>query len=127
MDMGTHPLRQDVEAVLSSGVRGLELYPDQTFRPGELVTRAAFAVMMEGIVAQARGDDRRVSRFTGITSPFLDVGSNLPYFDAVMVCTSLGIMKPVDARGREFRPMETVSGIDALMAVRTLKEHLKNG
>jgi len=127
LDMGTHPLRQDVEAVLYLGVRGLELYPDQTFRPDELVTRAAFAVMMEDILAKARGDDRRVSRFTGIFSPFVDVGNNLPYFDAVMACTSLGIMKPVDTRGREFRPMETISGIEALLAVRTLKERLKTG
>jgi S-layer homology domain len=127
LDMGTYPLRQDVAAVLSLGVRGLELYPDQTFRPDELVTRAAFAVMMEDILAKARGDDRRVSPFTGIFSPFVDVGDSLPYFDAVMACTSLGIMRPVDTQGREFRPMETISGIEALLAVRTLKECLKTG
>ena len=127
VDMGTHPLRQDVEAILPLGVRGLELYPDQTFRPDELVTRAAFAVMMEDILAKARGEERGVSRFTGISSPFVDVGNDRPYFDAVMACTSLGIMKPVDTRGREFRPMETISGIEALLAVRTLKEYLKTG
>ena len=127
VDMGNHPLRQDVEAVLPLGVRGLELYPDQTFRPGELVTRAAFAVMMEDILVKARGDDRRVSRFNGVSSPFVDVGNTLPYFEAVMVCTDLGIMNPVDSRGREFRPMETVSGVEALLAVRSLKEYLKTG
>lgn len=127
MDMGNHPLRQDVETALRLGVRGLELYPDQTFRPDELVTRAAFAVMMEDFLAKAKGDERRVSRFTGISSPFNDVGNNLPYFEAVMVCTSLGIMNPVDIRGREFRPMETISGIEALLAVQSLKEYLKTG
>lgn len=127
MDMGNNPLRQDVETALRLGVRGLELYPDQTFRPDELVTRAAFAVMMEDFLAKAKGDERRVSRFTGISSPFNDVGNNLPYFEAVMVCTSLGIMNPVDIRGREFRPMETISGIEALLAVQSLKEYLKTG
>jgi hypothetical protein len=34
-------------------------------------------------------------------------------------------MKPVDTQGREFRPMETISGIEALLAVRTIKEYLK--
>jgi S-layer homology domain len=125
VDVGTHPLRQDVEVILSLDVRGLELYPDQTFRPDELVTRAAFAVMMEDILKKARGDDRAVSRSTGISSPFVDVGNELPYFDAVMVCTHLGIMKPVDTRGREFRPMEAISGIEALLAVRTLQEYLQ--
>jgi len=127
VDMGTNPLRPDVEAILPLGVRGLELYPDQTFRPDELVTRAAFAVMVADILAKATGDDVGASRFTGVSSPFGDVGSNLPYFHAVMACTSLGIMKPADTGGREFRPLETVSGIDALLAVRTLKEYLKTG
>jgi hypothetical protein len=124
-DMGTHSLRQDVEVILPLDVRGLELYPNQTFRPDELVTRAAFAVMMEDIFAKAKGDDRAVSRLAGISSPFVDVGGALPYSGAVMACARLGIMKPVDTRGREFRPMEPISGIDALMAVRTLKELLK--
>lgn len=125
VDMGAHPLRQDVEALLPLGVRGLELYPDQTFRPGEVVTRAAFAVMMEAILAKARGGDSGVSRFTGISSPFVDMGNDVPYFGAVMACTSLGIMEAVDTRGREFRPMGTISGIEALLAVRALKEYLK--
>jgi len=125
VDMGTYPLRQEVEAVLPLGVRGLELYPDQTFRPGEVVTRAAFAVMMEDILAKATGGESGVSRFTGISSPFVDMGNDVPYFDAVMACVSLGIMKPIDTRGREFRPMGTISGIEALLAVRTLKGYLK--
>jgi tetratricopeptide (TPR) repeat protein len=125
IDMGTDPLRQDVEVILLLDVRGLELYPDQTFRPDDSVTRAAFAVMMADILAKARGDDRVVSRPGGVSSPFVDVGHDLPYFGAVMACTRLGIIEPVDTRGREFRPMEPISGIDALMAVRTLKEFLK--
>jgi len=126
-DLGNYPLRQDVDAVLRFGVRGLELYPDQTFRPGELVTRAAFAVMMADILANAKGDERLVSRFTGVSSAFFDVGNDLSYFGAVMVCTSLGIMNPVNSRGDEFRPMETISGVEALLAVRSLKEYLQTG
>jgi hypothetical protein len=36
-------------------------------------------------------------------------------------------MKPVDTQSREFRPMETIAGIEALLAVRTLKAYLKTG
>jgi tetratricopeptide (TPR) repeat protein len=127
VDMGTNPLRPDVEAILPLGVRGLGLYPDQSFRPDELVTRAAFAVMLADILAKARGDDSWVSSFTGMSSPFVDVGNDRPYFGAVMACTSLGIMKPAGTGGNEFRPLETISGIEALLAVRTLKEYLKTG
>jgi hypothetical protein len=127
VDIGTNPLRPDVEAILPLGVRGLGLYPDQTFGPDELVTRAAFAVMLADILAKAKGDDRWVSSFTGMSSPFVDVGNDRPYFGAVMACTSLGIIKPADTGGREFRPLETISGIEALLAVRTLKEYLKTG
>jgi len=125
VDIGAYPLRSDVEAILPLGVRGLELYPDQTFRPGELVTRAAFAVMMAAILAKARGEERQVASFSGMSSPFVDVSNDLPYFGAVMTCTSFGIMKSADTGGREFRPTEPVSGIEALLAVRTLKGYVK--
>jgi len=123
-DLATHPLGRDVEAVLGLGVRGLELYPDRTFRPGERVTRVEFAVMVEGILIRATGDGKLATQFTGNPSPFVDLRDDSPYFNAVMVCTSTGIMKPADLQGREFRPMESVAGVDALLTIRSLTEYL---
>jgi hypothetical protein len=123
-DLATHPFGRDVEAVLGLGVRGLELYPDGTFRPDERVTRAEFALMVEGILVRATGDGSLATQFAGEPSPFLDLQDESPYFNAVMVCTNTGIMEPTDLRSGEFRPMEGVSGADALLAMRNLTEHL---
>jgi tetratricopeptide (TPR) repeat protein len=123
-DLANHPLGRDVEAILGLGVRGLELYPDRTFRPGEPVTRVEFAAMLESILIRATGDGRLATQFARKPSPFPDLRDDSPYFNAVMVCTSTGIMEPADLRGREFRPMESVSGADALLAMRSLTEHL---
>jgi Tfp pilus assembly protein PilF len=123
-DLATHPLRLDVETVLSVGVRGLELYPDHTFRPNELVTRAEFALMVEGILIRVSGDGNLTTRFAGKSSPFLDLGNDSPYFNAVMVCTGTGIMEPAGPGSREFHPGASVSGADALVAIRNLTEYL---
>lgn len=38
-DIAVHPLKADIEGILQIGVRGLENYPDGSFRPYEMVTR----------------------------------------------------------------------------------------
>jgi tetratricopeptide (TPR) repeat protein len=129
-DLASHPLGRDVEAVLPFEVRGLELYPDGTFHPNELVTRAEFALMLEDILIRATGGGNLTAQFTGKRSPFIDLPDDSPYFNAVMMCTGMGIMQPGDLKSREFRPMESVSGADALLAIRGLREYLgrlKNG
>lgn len=124
-DINDHVLRHDIESIIRVGVRGLEPYPNHTFRPDQKVTRASFAMMLEDILIRASRDEKLATRFIGNASPFPDLRSDLPYFNAVMVCTTTGMMKAVDVRTREFRPLEPVSGADALLAIRVLKEQLK--
>ncbi|UCG13853.1 MAG: S-layer homology domain-containing protein [Deltaproteobacteria bacterium] len=124
-DIEDHVLRHDVDTVTRIGVRGLEPYPDHTFRPDEQITRAAYAMMLEDILVKATRDEALATRFFGTTSPYPDLRNDLPYFNAVMVCTSRGIMTPIDVRTGEFQPLGTVSGADALLAIRVLKEQLK--
>ena len=95
-DINTNPLRGDIESILSIGVRGLENYPDGAFHPAELVTRATFAMMIEDIIIKVTGDQRLATKFIGSTSPFPDLRPDLPYFNAVMVVTSRGIMEAKD-------------------------------
>jgi Tfp pilus assembly protein PilF len=124
-DIADHVLRHDINTVIRMGVRGLEPYPNHTFRPDEKITRASYAMMLEDILIKATRDEKLATRFFGNASPFPDLRSDLPYFNAVMVCTSRNIMSVADVRTGEFRPMGTVSGADALLAIRELKEQLK--
>lgn len=124
-DIGKHPLKADIEGILNLGVRGLENYPDNAFHPDELITRGQYAMMLEDIMIKVTGDDKLATKFIGSTSPFPDLRSDLPYFNAVMVVTSRGIMEAKDFTTGEFAPLASVSGADALLVIRKIKEELR--
>ena len=124
-DIGDNPLRTDIEGILKLGVRGLENYPDGNFNPAEQVTRAAYAMMIEDILIKVSGDNSLATKFIGTTSPFPDLRPDLPYFNAIMVVTSRGIMEAKDLTSAEFSPISPVAGVDALLIIRKFKQELK--
>lgn len=124
-DIVAHPLKADIEGILRMEVRGLEAYPDGTFHPNEIVDRATYAMMLEDILIKVTGDNTLATKFIGSTSPFPDLRSDLPYFNSVMVVTSRGIMEAKDITTGEFSPLSPVSGVDALLVIRKIKEELK--
>jgi len=124
-DIATHPLRADIEGILEIGVRGLENYPDGNFHPAEIVTRAAYAMMLEDILIKVTGDNSLATKFIGSTSPFPDLRADLPYFNAIMVVTSRGIMEAKEMTSGEFAPLNPVPGVDALLIIRKFKQELK--
>ncbi|OPY87868.1 MAG: hypothetical protein A4E73_03521 [Syntrophaceae bacterium PtaU1.Bin231] len=124
-DIADHPLKADIEGLLAIGVRGLEPYPDGSFRPNEIVDRASFAMMVEDILIKATGDNALATKFIGNTSPFPDLRADLAYFNAVMVVTSRGLMEVKDAGTGEFAPLNPVPGVDGLLVIRKMKEQLK--
>jgi tetratricopeptide (TPR) repeat protein len=124
-DIADHPLKADIEGILKLGVRGLENYPDGTFLPAEFVNRAAYAMMIEDILIKITGDSSLATKHIGSTSLFPDLRSDLPYFNAVMVVTSRGIMQAKSMTSGEFAPLESVSGVEALLIIKKFKEELK--
>ncbi|MCX5821507.1 MAG: S-layer homology domain-containing protein [Deltaproteobacteria bacterium] len=124
-DIGSHPLRADIEGMIRIGMRGLEVYPDGNFRPDELVDRATYAMMIEDILIKISGDNALATRFIGGSSPFPDLRADLPYFNAVMVVTSRGLMEARDMVSGAFSPLEPVGGADALLVIRKMREELR--
>ena len=124
-DIADHPLKADIESILEIGVRGLENYPDGNFHPAEIVTRAAYAMMLEDILIKVTGDSSLATKFIGSTSPFPDLRADLPYFNAIMVVTSRGIMEAKEMTSGEFAPLHPVPGVDALLIIRKIKQELK--
>jgi tetratricopeptide (TPR) repeat protein len=124
-DVQNHVLRTDIETIMRLGVRGLEPSPDHKFFPNEKITRAAYALMIEDILIKVSGDEKLATKFIGSKSPFPDLRNDLPYFNAVMVMTSRGVMEAKDLSTGEFAPMGTVSGADALLIIRKLKDELR--
>jgi len=124
-DIQGHPLKADIDEVMKIGVRGLEAYPDHTWHPNELINRAEYAIMVEDILIKLTGDEKLATEFVGSKSPFPDVRSDLPYFNAVMVVTSRGIMEAENLATGEFNPLGSIDGADALLVIRKLKNVLK--
>jgi len=124
-DIQNHVLRTDIETIMRLGVRGLEPSPDHKFLPNGKITRAAYAMMIEDILMKVSGDEKLATKFIGSKSPFPDLRNDLPYFNAVMVMTSRGIMEAKDLSTGEFAAMGTVSGADALLIIRKLKDELR--
>ena len=124
-DIKDHPLKADIEGILEIGVRGLENDPMDNFLPAERIGRAEYAMMMEDILIKVTGDNSLATQFIGAKSPFPDLRNSLPYFNAVMVVTSRGIMEAQDPSSGEFAPLGPVAGVDALLMIRKIKEQLK--
>ncbi len=123
-DIDDHVLKADIDAAIELGIKGLQPFPDHTYRPYQPITRAEFAMMIEDILIKITRDETLATQFIGSSSPFPDLRSDLPYFNSVMVCTTRGIMETTDPGTGEFQPMKPVTGADALLSIRTLKNQV---
>lgn len=126
IDVQNHPLRADIKAIIELDVKGLSILPDGSFAPNEIITRAGYAEMIVDIISTITNDSSFKDKYKGIASPFIDVRNDVSYFQAIMVCAKRGIIEPKSDIGQSFfAPMGSVSGVDALLAIRKLKEDLK--
>lgn len=123
-DIENHVLKADIDAVIAMGIKGLQPYPDHTYRPEKLVTRAEYAMIVEDVLIKITGNESLATRFIGTRSPFPDLRNDLPFFNAAMVCVTRNIMETKSVETGEFDPMGAVSGAEALLSIRALKTQL---
>ena len=123
-DIENHVLKADIDAVIAIGIKGLQPFPDHTFQPQKIITRAEFAMMVEDILIKITGNDGLATKFIGSPSPFPDLRNDLPFFNAAMVCITRNILETRDVATGVFAPLEPVSGAEALLSIRVLKTQL---
>ena len=124
-DISRHPRKTDIEGIIRIGTRGLDLYPDGTFRPDEQLDRASYAMIFEDILIRISGDHSLATRFIGSPSAFIDLQTDLPYYNAVMLATSRGIMDAKDKASGTFAPLSPVTGVEALLMIRKIRDELR--
>ncbi len=127
-DIGNNPFKHEILTVLKWKVRGLEpVYSNGTgkyiFRPDDPVRRRDFALILEDVLVKLTGRDEITASFFGHKStPYPDVSETSAWYNAVMSVTTRGLME-TELSG-EFRPDEPVSGVEALLAVRVLRQKM---
>jgi len=104
-------------------IDGMETFPDHTFRPDELVTRADYAGFLQHIIVLVTGDQSILTKYLGETSHFPDMRSDNWAYNAAVLCVDRGIMKT--KMDGSFGPMESVSGADALLVIRDFQNALR--
>jgi Tfp pilus assembly protein PilF len=124
-DISDHPLKTDIEGILETGLRGLETDPKGNFNPGEIISRGEYAIMLEDILIKLTGEKDLAARYVNSKSLFPDVPADMPYFNAIISVTSKGIMEAKDAKTKEFAPLKPLSGVEALLIIRKLKDEFK--
>jgi hypothetical protein len=124
-DIADHPLKKDIEGILETKVRGLENDPNGNFKPGEVLSRGEYAIMLEDILIKLTGEMDLAAKYVNSKSLFPDVPSDMPYFKAIIAVSSQGIMEAKNIKTGEFAPLKPLSGVEALLTIRKLKEKLK--
>lgn len=122
-DVLNHPMREEIVLVLQLKIQGLGVLPDGSFGAEQYMTRAGFATVMADLLVKGSGNPELKQKYARAHSPFHDVRSNSPHFSSIMICYDwAGIM---GGWGGYFHPMETISGVDALLILREAENKLK--
>ncbi len=126
-DIINSPFRTSILKVVALRISGLEpSYSSATskylFRPGRVVSRKDFAVIMDGIMKRLSLIGPGPRGGVGTHKPFSDVPPGVPWYTAVMDVTGAHVMKtPQDGL---FRPYDGLDGPDAFSAVMNVKDLL---
>lgn len=120
-DVVDHWARTWIRQVLDMGA--MEAGSDGDFAPDKLVTRAEYALLLQNILMTVLQEPDLATRYIGEESRFKDMNSSTAAYNAAALCVDRGVMNAnVDGT---FRPMETVSGADALLIIRQLQNYLR--
>lgn len=119
-DIEGHWARNFIEDAVGLGIRGLQVYPDHTFHPNEALTRSEFAFLAEDALIASLGDKGIATKYIGSASRFSDVPGSSPYYNAICNAVDKNVMD--GNTDGSFGAAKPVSGADALLTIRLIKE-----
>lgn len=125
VDIAGHPLEETILEVIKLGIKGLSPDPAHKFHPDQELKRAEFAQLIQDILIRIIKDNSLATKFIGQESPFPDVNQDLWYYNAARTVVSRGLLQVNNAVTGDFEPFAPISGADALLTIRKMKEILK--
>jgi len=122
-DIEGHWAQSMIQDFVGAGL--FEVMADHRFGPDEPVTRIEFAGTVQRLLYLATGDETLFSRYLGEQESHLrDLRTDHPYYGAAALCVERNIMQ-LDKITGDFHPKGNVSGADAALIIRDLKNALK--
>ncbi|MCK5224656.1 S-layer homology domain-containing protein [Candidatus Calescamantes bacterium] len=123
-DLTSHWAKNWVKEVLALDIRGLKPFPDGLFKPDMFMTRANFAQSIEDLIVLIDNDAAVTKKYIGETSHFPDVRSDYYAYNSIALVVDRGVLEVKSLKG-EFLPEATISGAEALLAIRALQNALR--
>jgi hypothetical protein len=122
-DINNHWAKNFISDIVELKIRGLEPYPDHTFHPNQLVNRGEYAMVVEEAIIAVLHDPSLATKHIGSESRFPDVNPSHPAYNAICNAVDKGVMT-AELNG-EFGLDKSVSGPEALLVIRKIKELAK--
>lgn len=119
-DINNHWAKNFIMDIVDYKIRGLEPYPDHTFHPDQIVNRGEYAMVVEEAIIAILRDPSLATKHIGSQSRFPDVNPSHPAYNAICNSVDKGVMS-AEMNG-EFGADKSVSGPEALLVIRKLKE-----
>ncbi|OGD75562.1 MAG: hypothetical protein A2Y64_05435 [Candidatus Coatesbacteria bacterium RBG_13_66_14] len=116
-DIAEHWALPEINLCIETGL--MEAYPDGSFLPDAKLNRSEFAMLAAKVLSLTTGDPDLMTRGMTGDSIFKDVRADNFAYGAIVACTSRGILAG-DPDGF-FRPLDFITGTDAVNAVRTVE------
>lgn len=121
-DVNAHWAKSWINDIVKA--RGMEVFPDHTFRPDEKISRADYAMLLQNILIMATADEALATKYIGTDSRFPDVNASHYAYNAMCLMADRGIMA-ADKMTGAFDLNAHVSGADALLIIRDFQNALR--
>ena len=108
-----------------SGVAEPEMFAGGPYRPDDPITRIELAAIIQNIIIRATGMQDIAAMYLNRRSPFSDVPTVSPCFNAVMLSATWGIMTTQVSNQEQFDPLGPESGPGMLKTLYRLKEKIE--
>ncbi|MBF0449855.1 MAG: tetratricopeptide repeat protein [Candidatus Magnetomorum sp.] len=121
-DIDAHPLKNEIQAILTLNLSGLSLFRSHQFQAEMPMTRGDLALIIyelsQRVVPQSVSSFDAQKQYVSIA----DIRPSQYFYRSIVFCTEHFLMLPLETG--EFDPYGPVSGADAILSIRTLKQFI---
>jgi tetratricopeptide (TPR) repeat protein len=119
-DISAERFAKEIIAISPLEINGLSVGVDGYFAPDSKLTKASLCQILEDIVVMISKNKDLRKYFRRIHSPYKDLKKEASYYNACILSLVKGFILPSDRSNKLFGPLSSISGLDALLALKRL-------